>query len=337
MRGRLRTAGEIVDIECRVDWIWSLLVEAAGGGMTPPGDGSAATVQLVVESGRRPFDDSGSVGVTRGVCAAPAGVILTDACASGFSLRVKPCADRLVVTARYIPDVKTQVASRLLRSRFHLIARAVLVQYPVLWWAGVRGRAPLHVSAVSGDAGVVLLAGPGGVGKSTLVAREIAGGSVAACDNLAVSDGIDVFGVAEPIRITGGVRGTGRRVAYGRREAPWPGERPPSLRPERVAVMQLRDVPRTTCDPISDDAASRSIITGTLMAGELRGYWAFGATLAAATGLGPAQPAIESVARRLAASLPCHLLTVARASAGESAVPPLSQLFSPDLEGRRGR
>jgi hypothetical protein len=107
--------------------------------------------------------------------------------------------------------------------------------------------------------------------------------------------------------------------------------------------MQLRDVPETTCEPIWDDAASRSLITGTLMAGELRRYWAFGATLAAATGLGPAQPAIERVARRLTSSLPCHLLTVAHTSAAartpglEPPVPRLGQLFQSELDGRRGR
>ncbi|HXR42227.1 MAG TPA: hypothetical protein VN738_07455 [Acidothermaceae bacterium] len=339
MRGRLHTAGEIVDIDCRVDWIWSLLVEAAAGGMTAPVDSVAPTVQLVVESSRQRFDDGGSVRVTRGARLGPTGLIFADACASGFSLRIKPCADQLLVIARYRPDAKIRAAATLLRSRFHLIARSVLVQYPALWWAGVHGRAPLHVSALTSDAGPILLAGPGGVGKSTLVAREISAGSVAACDNLAVSDGVDVFGVAEPIRTTTGRPGAGRRVAHGRREAPWPGERPLSLRPERIAVVQLRDVAQTSCEPIPDDVASRSLITGTLMAGELRRYWAFGATLAAASGLGPALPAVEGVARRLAAALPCHLLTLAHTSAAtakrgpETPTPSLGKLFAPELDG----
>lgn len=345
MRGRLHTAGEIVDIDCRLDWVWSLLVEGAGGGMAGiPVDGPPPTVQLVVEASRRPFDPGGAVVVTRGARLGDGAVCFDDACASGFSLRIKPTADRLVVTARYRPDAKTRAAATVLRSRFHLIARAVLVQYPALWWAGVRGRAPLHVSALTTDAGVALLAGPGGVGKSTLVADEIARGSVATCDNLAVSDGVDVFGVAEPLRsavCVAGSAGTGRRVAYGRREAAWPARRSPALRPNRVAVVQLRDVPAASCEPIQHETASRSLVTGTLMAGELRRYWAFGATLAAGTGLGPAQPAVETVARHLTASLPCHLLTLSRTgrrprhSTQPTPGPSLSELFGVELDGSR--
>jgi hypothetical protein len=76
------------------------------------------------------------------------------------------------------------------------------------------------------------------------------------------------------------------------------------------------------------------------MAGELRRYWAFGATLAAASGLGPALPAVEGVARRLAAALPCHLLTLAHTSAAtakrgpETPTPSLGELFAPELDGR---
>jgi len=354
MRGRLHTAGEIVDIDCRLDWVWSLLVEAAAGGMVAiPDGGPPPTMQLVIEAGRRPFGPRDAVVVTRGARLGADAVIFDDACASGFSLRIQPAADRLVVTARYRPDTKARAAAAVLRSRFNLIARAVLVQYPALWWAGVRGRAPLHVSALTTAAGVALLAGPGGVGKSTLVAGEIARGSVATCDNLAVSDGVDVFGVVEPLRSASrtagrsGGAGKGRRVAYGRREAAWSAKRAISLRPERVAVVQLRDVPVAFCEPIHHDMACRSLVTGTLMAGELRRYWAFGATLAAGTGLGPAQPAVEDIARRLTASLPCHLLTLARTARTartareprESAQPApgsrLSELFAPELDRSR--
>jgi hypothetical protein len=312
-----------------------------------PDGGPPPTIQLDVEAGRQPFGPRDAVVVTRGAQLGDGAVCFDDACASGFSLRIKPTADRLVVTARYRPDAKTRAAAMVLRSRFHLIARAVLVQYPALWWAGVRGRAPLHVSALTTDAGVALLAGPGGVGKSTLVAGEIARGSVATCDNLAVSDGVDVFGVTEPLRSATrtagrfGGAGRGRRVAYGRREVAWSAKRALSLRPERVAVVQLRDVPAAFCEPIHHEMASRSLVTGTLMAGELRRYWAFGATLAAGTGLGPAQPAVEDIARRLTASLPCHLLTLAHTAREprESTQPApgsrLSELFAPELDRSR--
>jgi hypothetical protein len=55
------------------------------------------------------------------------------------------------------------------------------------------------------------------------------------------------------------------------------------------------------CDPAT---AARSLITGTFIAGELRRYWSFAATLTAATGLGPAQAPVEEIAEHLAARLP---------------------------------
>jgi hypothetical protein len=41
------------------------------------------------------------------------------------------------------------------------------------------------------------------------------------------------------------------------------------------------------------------------MAGELRRYWAFAATLALGTGVGDTQPEIAAVARTLSNDLPC--------------------------------
>ena len=337
MHGRLQTAGEIVDIDCRVDWVWSLLAEGAGGGLVgAPVDGPPSTMRLLVEADRRAFDDRRAVVLTRGARLAGTAVIFDDACASGFSVHVQPVGDQLLVTARYHPEAKARAAAMLLRSRFHLIVRSVLIHYPALWWAGVHGRAPLHVSAFASSAGAVLLAGPGGVGKSTLVAAELAAGSIATADNLAVSDGTEVFGVAEPIR---SCAGTGRRVAYGRREAAWPAERALSVRPQLIGVVQLREVSAASCEPILPDRASRSLLTGTFMAGELRRYWAFGATLAAGTGLGPAQPAVETVARQLAASLPCYLLTLARTTSGSAKAvgsapaPRMSELLTAELDG----
>jgi hypothetical protein len=48
------------------------------------------------------------------------------------------------------------------------------------------------------------------------------------------------------------------------------------------------------------------------MAGELRRYWPFAATLCAATDAAPAHPPVEEVAARFAESLPCFSLTLGR-------------------------
>ena len=326
MHGRLHTAGEVVDIDCRLDRVSPLLVEGAGGCLTEqtgPADSEPATIRLVVEADRRPFlgraHGRGDV-VTRGVLVAGDSVVFEDACSSGFSLRMQARENQLLVTARYRPDTIARTAALALRTRYHLLTREVLLQYPVLWWAGLRGRVPLHVSAVKNGTGVSLLAGPGGVGKSTLVGAELSSGAVASCDNLAVCDGVDVFGIAEPIRAS---NGTGRRVTHGRRESPWPSRRESVVRPDRVVVVGLGGARQAHCTPTSADVACRSLVTGTYMAGELRRYWAFAAALAAATGLGPAHPAIDQVAQRLATTLPCL-----RVALSPSAPTTLSELLS---------
>jgi hypothetical protein len=66
----------------------------------------------------------------------------------------------------------------------------------------------------------------------------------------------------------------------------------------------------TTADP--DDAA-RALVTATYMAGELRRFWPFAATLAAGTGVGPAQPPVEEVAAAFAGALPCLTLALGTA------------------------
>jgi hypothetical protein len=48
------------------------------------------------------------------------------------------------------------------------------------------------------------------------------------------------------------------------------------------------------------------------MAGELRRYWAFAATLSAGTGLGPAHPPVADIASSFAASLPCFALSLGK-------------------------
>jgi hypothetical protein len=145
-----------------------------------------------------------------------------------------------------------------------------------------------------------LLAGPGGVGKSTLIAQELAAGGSAISDNLCVSDGITAWGVVEPIRVEGG---TGRSMPHGRAEASLPG-RLDSLTPNLVAVIRRGHNDVASVHSCRTEAVARSLVTGTYMAGELRRFWAFAATLSAGTELGPSHPPVETIARQVAARLP---------------------------------
>jgi hypothetical protein len=129
---------------------------------------------------------------------------------------------------------------------------------------------------------------------------------VATADNLCAADATSCFGVAEPLRADAS-GGRGRRTSHGRVSRPF-GERAEALTPDRLVVVERGE--RTSVRHIPPDEAARDLVAGTYAAGELRRYWAFAATLALATGRGPAHPPVGEVAAGYAARLPCIRLRV---------------------------
>ncbi len=69
--------------------------------------------------------------------------------------------------------------------------------------------------------------------------------------------------------------------------------------------MVLERGPDSRVETACPRDVSRAIVAGTYSAGELRRYWQFAATLALATGVGPAHPPIREVAAVFADRLPC--------------------------------
>jgi hypothetical protein len=323
MRARLLTAGERVDVSCAVPWLADVLAEGAAGQLTD-GDGTPPDVRVSVERGSAPFDVAGWPVLTRGAWCRPGRVVLSNACSSGLDLHVTAAGQAVEVVARWRPPGTVRAAAAVLRARARLLLRAVLVQYPALWRSQQRGRAPLHAS-VCGLAGAggrtVLLAGPGGVGKSTLVHGELLAGAISASDNLCVSDGRSAWGLVEPLRLPAGVHGgKGRRMPHGRREAAWP-RRADRLLPDLIVVLARGGEPGVAAgDPA---LAARSLMAGTYMAGELRRYWSFAATLALGTGLGTPHPPVRETAEALGARLPCLRVTL-----GDRPGAPLRELLS---------
>jgi hypothetical protein len=307
------TAGERVAVTCPPGWISSLIDEMFAGSRREAGD-PPCTLSIRIRDGTEPFDVRGWAPLARGVWTRDRDVAVRNVCGSGFDLHVHPVADNCDFSFQWGPPLRDRLASMTLRSRFRLLARAVLVQYPAMWWAGVHGRAPLHAAVCTSGSITALVAGPGGVGKSTLITRELAADNSAVSDNVIVSDGTTAWGVVEPTRSD---RGTGRRMPHGRREAPLVG-RVASLTPSHLVILRRAPgdaAPVRRCDP---SEGARALITGTYMAGELRRYWGFAATLAAGTGLGPAHPLVVQAAESFAARLPC--VEVCLPKTGEAAL-----------------
>jgi hypothetical protein len=307
--GVLHFSGERLGVECAIPWVGELIREASDGCLTGD-DPDTARIRIRVEPHRDAFHTGGWEPLARGVACRDGSMVLRNLLSTGFDLRVDPSADggTVAFTFRWRPARRERAMALALRSRFHLLARAALVRYPALWWAGTRGRAPLHAAVcTAGDGGVVLLTGPGGVGKSTLVNLELAGGGSATSGNVCVSDGATTWGVVEPLRTEDG---GGRRTPHGRAEERSMPNRVPSLIPDRVVVLRRGDDETGSVRPCRPWVAERSLVAGTYMAQELRRYWAFAATLGLGTGIGPAHPPVAQVAATLARGLPGLTVTL---------------------------
>jgi hypothetical protein len=323
MQGLLHTAGERVELRCELPWIADVIVEGAAGQLVSA-DGATPDVRVTVERDSAAFDITGWRVLTRDAWCREGQVIIGNACSSGLDLRISADEPTVEVTARWRPSGTGRAVAAVLRARTRLLLRAVLLQYPALWRSQQRGRAPLHASVcglTTADDRSVMLAGPGGVGKSTLVHRELLSGAASTCDNVCVSDGHSAWGLVEPLRLPTELHaGKGRRMPHGRREAAWP-RRTDRLAPGLLVVLVRGSQPGVTrCDPA---LAAHHLAAGTYMAGELRRYWAFAATLALGTGLGGSHPPVQRIARELSANLPCVQVTL-----GDRPGAPLHELLN---------
>lgn len=323
MEAVLETAGERVAISCPLTWLGDVLTEGCAGELVAGGERGGVDAEVTVEASSAPFDTNGWETLTRDAWRDKDRLVLRDACSSGLDVELRATGRLLVVRARWRPQLSGRAASMVLRTRSRLLLRAVLLQYPALWWAGAKGRAPLHASVcgpLHPSGHTVIVAGPGGVGKSTMVQAELALGSVATSDNLCTSDGTTTWGVVEPRRLPAGSPGPaddppGRRTTHGRRESGW-SRRALSLQPNVVVVLRRDCNDEVTIKALNPDEAARALVAGTYMAGELRRYWGFAAAASLATGIGDPHPPVDAVARQLASRLPCIEVTLAALPAG---------------------
>ena len=103
------------------------------------------------------------------------------------------------------------------------------------------------------------------------------------------------------------------------------------LVPDRLVLLERGR--HTQIESLSAAQAARALVAGTYAAGELRRYWAFAATLALATGHGPAHPPVAAVAARYA-----ERLVGRRVRIGDGVTVSVADLSGPDpvrTEGAR--
>jgi hypothetical protein len=301
MSVQCRTAGLTVQLESEnPEWCAFAVEACAGQQLQHQVPEENVDVMVLVDDSTRPFSRTGYSALTRGAWSNGKTVLLEDACGSGTDLLIAVGGEVVRVIARVRPTWRHKGLGVLDRSRQVLLHRAAIIQYPALWWAGVRGMAPLHVSAARVEGMALVLAGPGGVGKSTLINGALPSGGLPVSDNLCVTDGVVVHGLLEPARHD---EAAGRRMPHGRRESSW-ATRIDSVRPDHVLVLRRGSGPTAEVRPLEAEAVVREMVGGTYAAGELRRYWAFAATLALGTGRGPAHASVEAAARRLAHGIP---------------------------------
>lgn len=125
-------------------------------------------------------------------------------------------------------------------------------------------------------------------------------------------------------------------MPHGRREAPWQA-RLDRMLPDQLIVLVRGEQGAPDVAPCDPAEAARYLAAGTYMAGELRRYWAFAATLALGTGVGSPHPPVTEVAGVLSGGLPC--LKVALGNRPGVSLRDLIGAGSPgpviELEGRR--
>jgi hypothetical protein len=214
MRSSLHSAGVSIQIESDLDWVDDLIAEGAAGQLQPCESSADASLLLRIEPERRQFTTRGWEIVTRGgVWRHGSEVVFEDVCTTGFDIHLQITGGKATFTYRWLPPAKSRVIGLALRSRFHLLARAALVQYPALWWAGTSDRAPLHASRIEAVDCTPLVSAAGGVGRSTFLLHEVEPGSRSTGDNLGVSDGHRLWGLVEPVRVVQGEVGACRMGA----------------------------------------------------------------------------------------------------------------------------
>lgn len=157
--------------------------------------------------------------------------------------------------------------------------------YPMIWHLErSRGWGLLHASALELDGHGILLAGHGGVGKSTLALSLMADPSFKfVSDNLVLYDTEHVYSLPEPIRLDASSSRAVREAGFvpADSEVPVTAHKKPTywVAPERLAekakaskVVILRFTPRPLVRPLSPAETLAQLVAARDLAREIEGY-----------------------------------------------------------------
>ncbi|MBI4514424.1 MAG: hypothetical protein HY699_01230 [Deltaproteobacteria bacterium] len=164
-----------------------------------------------------------------------------------------------------------------------------LAYYPAFWWCETQmGFHPIHAAGAVTDAGAVVLAGPSGVGKSTLALALAAQPAQLLSETFLLHRGATLRPVREPLLLDEWSRS-------------WLGSAMSGLEPLRAgfvfsrngyhrlaglaeegraaAVLLPRRAPRTYVRAISAEEAHQRLSAANQIVKDMRRYWAFAAAL----------------------------------------------------------
>jgi hypothetical protein len=234
-------------------------------------------------------------------------------------------------TCAYVPQglgrrLEYLRAARVERKRDRLFFKLMYfaIYYPMAWCLQRgRGWGLMHASAVAMPSGrAVVLAGMGGVGKSTLGLSLLSRpGARLLSDNLLFFDAHHLYSCPEPVRLDDlavkGIAGAGvepERSALPLTAHPKPTYAlPPGLRADAAppsAVFFLRAGAEPSCEPIDTGRAARLLAAGNDLAREIEDYRPCAAlldTLAATRGR--PRPVAPASLERLLEGIPCALFS----------------------------
>lgn len=190
--------------------------------------------------------------------------------------------------------LKRQVFRRrlpLLQRRRFTTLLYYLLYYPCFWWLERRRDLhPIHAAGAQIEDGIIVLAGPSGVGKSTLTVglAALPGGRLLS-DTFLLQHRREVWAVPEPLLLDAWsqqwlgtnadlLRRVTHRYCLGRNGFHWPDERLSAGGPVRLLLFPHRS-PRHYVRPLSPLRAQGRLRAGDLIVNDMRRYWAYAATL----------------------------------------------------------